>query len=84
MLKVIFYLASKFTQDHFKRIQINLHLNWIGLEVRDLNLDHLPNFLPKRIEINAKYIDIDSTMGIFDFFDPSIASINKIRVGLTH
>jgi hypothetical protein len=84
MLKVIFYLASKFTQDHFKRMQINLHLNLIGLEVRDINLNHLPIFLPKHIEINAKYIDIDSTMGIFDFFDPSIATFNKIRVGLTH
>ena len=51
---VIPYLASKFTRDHFKKIQINLFLNHHDAKlIFDLNLDYHLDALPKHIQINT-------------------------------
>ena len=51
---VIPYLASKFTRDHFKKIQINLFLDdYHAKLIFDLNLDYHLDVLPKHIQINT-------------------------------
>ncbi len=51
---IIPYLASEFTADTFKRMQIILHLNDKATNIKtDLNLDDYRKTLPKNIQING-------------------------------
>ena len=55
MSKIIPYLASKFTENQFKRMQINLFIdqktwNW---DINDLDLDKFTGIQPKHIQIST-------------------------------
>ena len=79
--KVIPYLASKFTRDQFKRMQINLVVfqKFDTIDgIDDLNIDQFKNILPKHIYINAINLDIDELKEAINLFDPAVCSFSQV------
>ncbi len=58
LTKIIPYLASKFNQDLFKKMQINLIVGpWSDsiTSIDDYNLDKFKNILPKHTDVSIYY-----------------------------
>jgi glucan phosphorylase len=80
---VIPYLASKFTRDQFKRMQIKLSVfNHPDCEagIDDFNIDQFKNILPKHIDIVEIDIDVDELKEAIQLFDPAVCSFSKVEV----
>lgn len=63
-------MASKFTKDHFKKLQINLSLDYHGrdFEIGDFDLDLYRKVYPKHISLNYRGIPHDEMKDLFDEF----------------
>jgi hypothetical protein len=70
---MIHYLASKFTQELFKRMQIKFYVSRArpsitGLD--DYNLDEFKTILPKHIDIKTYYnLKLDDLRDVLELFD---------------
>lgn len=63
-------MASKFTKDHFKKLQINLSLVYHcrDIEIGDIDLDSYRKVSPKNISLNNRGIPHDEMKDLFDDF----------------
>jgi hypothetical protein len=80
---VISYLGSKFNLDHFRRMQINLNIDYYAGKIGDAKLIYLFGILPKHITIQENdHINYDVVKKILETFEPSIVSFNYIKVAI--
>jgi hypothetical protein len=78
---VIPYLGSKFNLDHFRRMQINLNIDYYAAKIRDAKLIYFFGILPKHITIQENlFFNNDAVKNILETFEPSIVSYNCINV----
>ena len=76
----ISYLASKFTPDHFKRMQIHLFSNHFDRQ-RISGQDEFRGIDPKHIRIDTtNVLKLEQIKMILDSINPSILSFNLITI----
>jgi hypothetical protein len=81
--KLIPFLASKFTPEHFIRLEINLFFKdcYTSFFIRDSKLvsSKAKTLQPKIIRITAEDVSLKTIKAISVAFDPSILSFDVIR-----